>query len=182
MDGLGNEPCHPENEDSWIINLFHTWRWISAMFLVSTMRIWPWTRRKALRWCGMRSCSQKGRISNYRRWVQHQDNENDCASIQCGIMAIKMMMSAGCLQIKSPTMELAFFLLWSANNIIAYCFGFKLFGQVVRLAAASWALPHSLGFVWNAADCDYVFIILELLPFHWRCLQSVWFDIFVPFC
>lgn len=49
----------------------------------------------------MRSCSQKGKISNYRRWVKDQVNAKGLDET-CMIMVIRMITLTLCLQIKCP--------------------------------------------------------------------------------
>lgn len=56
----------------------------------------------------MRSCSQKGKISNYRRWVQYRGNA-DGYDETCIITAIRMITLTLCLQIKCHHFSFFFF-------------------------------------------------------------------------
>lgn len=82
------------------------------------MRIWPWTQRKELRWCGMRSCSQKGKISNYRRWVKDQVNAKGLDETRM-IMVITTIKLTLCLQIKCLHCIVVFFFYC---DLVVFCF------------------------------------------------------------
>lgn len=56
----------------------------------------------------MRSCSQKGKISNYRRWVKDQVNAEGLDE-RCMIMVIRTIKLTLCLQIKCLHCIVGFF-------------------------------------------------------------------------
>lgn len=58
----------------------------------------------------MRSCSQKGKISNYRRWVKDQVNAKGLDEARM-IMVIRTIKLTLCLQIKCLHCIVVFFIL-----------------------------------------------------------------------